>query len=58
MPEELKEDIEWWTLNIVSASAPLNEPVFDYEIFTDASRQDGEQLAEVGGRTDTGARMI
>lgn len=36
--EELEEDFTWWKKNILFASAPMSEPVFDLEIFSDASR--------------------
>jgi len=34
---ELKEDFTWWKKNILSASAPMAEPVYDFEIFSDVS---------------------
>lgn len=38
IPKNLDEDFEWWKANIRHASAPMNEPVYELEIFSDASR--------------------
>ena len=34
---ELEEDFTWWKKNILMASAPMAEPVYNLEIFSDAS---------------------
>lgn len=34
---ELEEDFAWWKRNILVASAPMTEPVYNLEIFSDAS---------------------
>jgi len=34
---ELEENFTWWKKNILSASAPMAEPIYDLEIFSDAS---------------------
>lgn len=34
---ELEEDFAWWKKNILFASAPMIEPVYNLEIFSDAS---------------------
>ena len=34
----LNADFTWWKLHIRTASAPMNEPVYDLQIFSDASR--------------------
>lgn len=34
---ELEEDFAWWRRNILFASAPMTEPVYNLEIFSDAS---------------------
>lgn len=38
LPEIILEDLNWWKLNIFSTFAPLGDPRFSMEIFTDASR--------------------
>lgn len=35
---KLEEEFRWWKTHILSASAPINEPVYDLEIFSHASR--------------------
>lgn len=38
LPSVLNEDFTWWKLHIRTASAPMNELVYDLKIFSDASR--------------------
>ena len=33
-----QEEFTWWKMHIRSASAPMSEPMYDLEIFSDASR--------------------
>ena len=47
LPKYLNEDIAWWKTNIRVTSAPISEPIFELEIFSDALRTEWEFFAVV-----------